>query len=557
VQSGQTGIVTGLAAAMHTSWVQYVVRDTFDPKRSVAEHHRWEDVLLEIRWTFAEPKSLRERMRDAVSIGESVSWRVIVHRTSGGNAVCAGGACDEFNIAGLWRFSSAAHNVTARFDAPLGGVSFSTDDGQWGAARIPDAIVDGNARANGMGWGVGNRRTTDGDTSGGLGCSSVVVTDATGSASLNSHSDLRSMIYLEHTPTLFFEETIGHPATRLLVVTTATSCAQTLAWGSTRINWAEVPAKTAYLSNIASNASHTRWVQYVTKGGIEGTTGHALAWDDVLFEIEWVFDEIDSVEARFAAAATLGGVHVTWNVIEHLAASATDTKACGASGKCRKHTTQGMWRFALGPWNRFQHLFAGMSFANANAGPQFWGDAGASGEAGRWGVGSPEARLAGDTSCSDVYMDSVKTQRTSVRNVIHVVATNTDALPFEVVMPTPSPTMPPTPSAAESFFQSLAALNWGMIAIAGVSVTVFVCCTSTIIMITTLSCALCSKRRKKRSMIMNVYPAESAEQDMVKTKALHAAELNCHLDELKQLHMLGMLSDSELKAFEAGLATGS
>ena len=37
------------------------------------DHLQQEDVLLEIRWTFARAKTLRERLRDAVSIGENVT----------------------------------------------------------------------------------------------------------------------------------------------------------------------------------------------------------------------------------------------------------------------------------------------------------------------------------------------------------------------------------------------------------------------------------------------------------------------------------------------------
>ena len=542
---GVAGFSTGLAGAVHTKWVQYVSRGAFDPRRSLAERSSWEDVLLEIRWNFTRPKTLRERLSDAVSIGENVTWRIIVHRASAGNAVCAGGACDEFNVQGVWRFSSGAKNMTSHLDAFLGGASFSTDDGQWGAARSVGAVVDGFALANGMGWGIGVRRSTDADTTAGAGCSSVVVTDASGSTSLTSLSNVRNSIYLEHTPVLYYEEAIGHPGTRVLAMTTPSACAQSLAWGSSAMGWASMPSSRAYLSNLASNATHTRWVQYVTTGGAPADDT-ALVWSDVLFEIEWTFDTVDTVEARFAAAATAAGVHVTWNIIEHLDASATDSGAC-IGGKCRVHSTDGVWRFAAGAANRFNHYAAGRSFANA--GPHFWGDAGASGTAARWGVGSPST-TGGDTSCGDVYTGGVKAVRASLRNVIHVVATNYDLLPATIVMPTMAPTMPPTLPEALTF---LASLNWRLIAIVALPSMGFVCCSAISLVICIAIACTVARKRKKVSMIMNVYPEEVGHD---KVEAEHAAQLDEHLIELRELHTLGILSDTELKAFEAGLDKG-
>ena len=546
-RDGAAGFSTGLAGAVHTNWVQYVSRGAFDPRRSLAERSSWEDVLLEIRWTFARAKTLRERLRDAVSIGENVTWRVVVHRASAGNAVCAGGACDEFNVHGLWRFSSGTKNMTLHLDAFLGGASFSTDDGQWGAARSPGAVVDGFAQSNGMGWGIGVRRSTDADTTAGSGCSSVVVTDASGSTSLTSLGNVRNSIYLEHTPVLYYEETIGHPGTRVLAMTTPSACAQSLAWGSSPMGWASLPSSTAYLSNLASNATHTRWVQYVTTGGAPANDT-ALVWSDVLFEIEWTFDTVDTVEARFAAAATTAGVHVTWNVVEHLDGSETDSGAC-AGGKCRMHSTDGVWRFAAGAANRFDHYAAGGSFAYG--GPRFWGDAGASGAAARWGVGS-SSTTGDDTSCGDVYTGGVLAVRVSLRNVIHVVATNYDLLPATIVMPTMAPTMPPTPVPLPAAISFLASLNWRFIAIVALPSMCFVCCSAVSLAICIAIYCAVARKRKKVSMIMNVYPEEAGHEEL---EAEHMAQLDEHLVELRELHTLGILSDAELKAFEAGLDT--
>ena len=559
VASGTAGLTTSLAAARHSSWVQYVHRGAFDPRRSIVEATGWSDVLLEIRWNFSTHRTLRERLVHAVDIGEEVTWRVIVHRESGGTGSCAGGPCDDFTVSGTWRFSSAAANVSHRFDGhwdrpdaigerlfdtSTSGLSFSTEDGQWGAARAAGAVVDGNAQANSMGWGVGNRRTTDDDTSGGTGCSSVVVTDASGSTSTSSYNDMRSIVYLEHAPTLHFERDVGHPDTRVLAVTDAAQCARTLPWGSMRLRWAIEPPKAAYFSNLASNATHRRWVQYVTTGATLSDV--TLEWSDVLFEIEWTFDTEETVAARFEAAASTSGVHVTWTVIEHLdASSVVDTGAC-AGGKCKMYTSDGVWRFANGPSKRFDHISAGSAFS-FGSGSGFWGDAGSAGASPSWGVGTVVAS-PGDAACGTVYRGGVATTLTSVRNVMHVVVTNHAFIPTDVVLPTMAPTMPPTLPLALSWFASLDYRLIGMIALPAMGLTL-----SMLLVTSICICCCCAvhKRKKKRSQIMNVYPVDETSHKKIEEE--HTVQLNEHMVELKELHTLGILSDAELKAFEAGL----
>jgi len=127
----------------HREWLQIVTDGTTE--------------LYRIFWTFSSSKSIPERFANAVSVGESVSYRVVV--PSGVN----------YYYSGTWRFSNGASIFLSKFNVASTSCCFSADDGAWGAGN---SIIDGNsisglANTGNSFWGIANFDNIDSS------CSSV------------------------------------------------------------------------------------------------------------------------------------------------------------------------------------------------------------------------------------------------------------------------------------------------------------------------------------------------------------------------------------------------
>ena len=115
-------------------------------------HDAWNQVftsdgtteLFTIKWVFASFKTLADRMADAVSTGEAVTWTV----------TDASGA--TYTYSGTWRYSHSAGITTSRFTTSSSR-GFSSDDGLWMAGS---GTVDGNNGGMGV-WGHGNYNSGD------------------------------------------------------------------------------------------------------------------------------------------------------------------------------------------------------------------------------------------------------------------------------------------------------------------------------------------------------------------------------------------------------------
>ncbi len=132
-------------------------------------HDRWfqrgvdgnGNTLYEIAWQFSDTKTMANRFQNAVSFGEAVNWTVTSPSIAGPQ-----------EISGLWRFSSTADNLAARFDGSS-GTNFVTDStfgstiegtGIWGAGT---GVIDGSnglfgpSALAGWSWGFGNLNGSD------------------------------------------------------------------------------------------------------------------------------------------------------------------------------------------------------------------------------------------------------------------------------------------------------------------------------------------------------------------------------------------------------------
>ena len=100
-----------------------------------------------ILWNFNGTKSVSQRLNDAVSSGESVSWSVVYS-----------GSIYSYN--GTWRYSNAA-GISSKWNSS--GTNFSNDDGIWGAQNgTLDGDSPGPYLSNG-GWGHQNNNAGDGN----------------------------------------------------------------------------------------------------------------------------------------------------------------------------------------------------------------------------------------------------------------------------------------------------------------------------------------------------------------------------------------------------------
>ncbi|KAJ1415656.1 hypothetical protein B484DRAFT_467153, partial [Ochromonadaceae sp. CCMP2298] len=128
---------TAYGSTAHSEWLQ-IVSDT----SSGAEN-------LRIYWTFSTSKTLSDRFEGAVTVGETVNYRI---ELSGGTVYTYTGA--------TWRFSDNAGSMTSRFSAGSTTCCFSSDDAAWGGAS---GIVNGNDASTSTFFGQGNLNTGDSD----------------------------------------------------------------------------------------------------------------------------------------------------------------------------------------------------------------------------------------------------------------------------------------------------------------------------------------------------------------------------------------------------------
>ena len=92
-----------LPKAAHKSWIQDVTSDGTT-------------LMFRIYWSFTTEKTLSQRFADAVSVGESVTFRVVENTGS------------EYFLSGIWRFSSGS-NSGSKFSSTTTTCCFSDDDG--------------------------------------------------------------------------------------------------------------------------------------------------------------------------------------------------------------------------------------------------------------------------------------------------------------------------------------------------------------------------------------------------------------------------------------------
>ncbi|KAK3288459.1 hypothetical protein CYMTET_4059 [Cymbomonas tetramitiformis] len=213
----------------------------------------------------------------------------------------------------------------------------------------------------------------------------------------------------------------------LFAVTSASSCAESLAYGPSSVT----EASSAYLSTEHRDMLHTRWWQVLKPDGISARA-----------TIDWVFYDEKTLQERFEAAAA-SGERVRWSITDE------------ADGT--RWSKSGTWWYSDGLWD-VASKFAG-------SGGSFSGDDGAWGAASGtvngnsnvpsdfWGHGNFNS---GDSECANVYLGSSSgaTWQSSLKNLmyLHVGAMTWPPLPTisaTTTHPTsthPPPSPPPSPS---------------------------------------------------------------------------------------------------------------
>ena len=132
----------------HTNWMQVVTSDGVNE-------------LFRIHWTFGTAKTVAQRIADAVSTGEHVSYRVV---TASGSV---------YTYSGTWRFSDGADFVAGNFDSVNPGscclsAPRSAQGDHYGAWGAGDGVINANGDATAITrsnfWGVGHfEGVADGD----------------------------------------------------------------------------------------------------------------------------------------------------------------------------------------------------------------------------------------------------------------------------------------------------------------------------------------------------------------------------------------------------------
>eukprot|EP01032_Pedospumella_encystans_P016433 gene16433-18753_t len=120
---------TNIGLTPHKKWLQIVTTNGVNE-------------LFRIYWTFPTARSVRDRFPYVVNTGESVSYRVVVAASG-----------QEFNLNGIWRFSTSASISTTKLNAASTTCCLSGDDGAWGAGN---GVIDANNPSSNSFWGLGN-----------------------------------------------------------------------------------------------------------------------------------------------------------------------------------------------------------------------------------------------------------------------------------------------------------------------------------------------------------------------------------------------------------------
>lgn len=373
--------------------------------------------LFRIYWTFTGAKTYTQRIVDAVSTGEPVSYLVIDRGTG-----------LQFRYNGIWRFSSQSGITTQTFAVTKSVCCFSRADGAWGAGS---GVIDGNIPSSGQNfWGLANYRGPDSYNCDivyaqgrgyafddgrpitymyqllGDGPTKAPTVIPTARPTLPVPTPLPTIPPPSAAPTLVPTSHPTYPAPtpvpsysaqptmagqQLFATIGGDSCAAALYYGPQAVT-SQGSADGQHASFVSTsityrNIPHTEWLQIVTA---DGTTE--------LFRIFWTFSVPRTLEGHFAAAATTDGAAVAYRVVRRNGA-----------------VTEGLfvWRFTASTGFDALAVFDAASSSCCFSVTALWGVGTALAQDGvttvpAWGQANPGGSDA-DT-CYKVYMDGAAVQ---------------------------------------------------------------------------------------------------------------------------------------------------